>query len=91
MGNDRESKLSAGAQRLRGLAPRRIRVLRNCRRVILPQLDAFPRKGWSDDKGQDSAKHAVILAVILVIVVGTIRLVGSNANTVFSQADSSIQ
>lgn len=30
-------------------------------------------------------------AVILVIVVGTIRLVGSNANTVFSQAASSIQ
>ena len=58
---------------------------------ILPQLDAFPRKAWSDDKGEDSAKHAVILAVILVIVVGTIRLIGSNANTVFSKAASSIQ
>jgi hypothetical protein len=32
-----------------------------------------------------------MLAVILVIVVGTIRLVGSNANTVFSQAACSIQ
>ena len=44
-----------------------------------------------DDKGQDIAEYAVMLAVILVIVVGTIRLVGSNANTVFSQAASSIQ
>jgi Flp pilus assembly pilin Flp len=49
------------------------------------------RKAWSDDKGQDIAEYAVMLAVILVIVVGTIRLVGSNANTVFSQAASSIQ
>jgi Flp pilus assembly pilin Flp len=49
------------------------------------------RKAWSDDWGQDIAEYAVMLAVILVIVVGTIRLVGSNANTVFSQAASSIQ
>ena len=49
------------------------------------------RKAWSDDKGQDIAEYAVMLAVILVIVVGTIRLVGSNVNTVFSQAASSIQ
>ena len=49
------------------------------------------RKVWSDDHGQDIAEYAVMLAVILVIVVGTIRLVGSNANTVFSQAASSIQ
>ena len=49
------------------------------------------RKAWFDDKGQDIAEYAVMLAVILVIVVGTIRLVGSNANTVFSQAASSIQ
>ena len=40
----------------------------------------------SDDNGQDIAEYAVMLAVILVIVVGTIRLIGSNANTVFSQA-----
>ena len=49
------------------------------------------RKAWSDDKGQDIAEYAVMLAVILVIVVGTIRLIGSNSNTVFSQAASSIQ
>jgi len=48
-------------------------------------------KFWTDDKGQDIAEYAVMLAVILVIVVGTIRLIGSNANTVFSSAASSIQ
>ena len=42
------------------------------------------------EEGQDIAEYAVMLAVILVIVVGTIRLVGSNANTVFSQVASSI-
>jgi Flp pilus assembly pilin Flp len=46
---------------------------------------------WSNDDGQDIAEYAVMLAVILVIVVGTIRLVGSNANTVFSQVASSVQ
>jgi Flp pilus assembly pilin Flp len=46
---------------------------------------------WVDDQGQDIAEYAVMLAVILVLVVGTIRLVGSNANVVFSQAASSIQ
>ncbi len=46
---------------------------------------------WSDESGQDIAEYAVMLAVILVIVVGTIRLIGSNANTVFSNVGSSIQ
>lgn len=46
---------------------------------------------WSDDVGQDIAEYAVMLAVILVLVVGTIRLIGSNANIVFSNTASSIQ
>jgi Flp pilus assembly pilin Flp len=46
---------------------------------------------WANDQGQDIAEYAVMLAVILVLVVGTIRLIGSNANSVFSQAASSIQ
>jgi Flp pilus assembly pilin Flp len=45
---------------------------------------------WCDE-GQDIAEYAVILAVILVIVIGTIRLIGSNANNVFSSTASSIQ
>jgi pilus assembly protein Flp/PilA len=46
---------------------------------------------WQDEQGQDIAEYAVMLAVILVIVVGTVRLIGSNANTVFSQVGSAIQ
>jgi Flp pilus assembly pilin Flp len=45
---------------------------------------------WKDQEGQDIAEYAVMLAVILVIVVGTIRLVGSNANNVFSSVASSV-
>lgn len=45
---------------------------------------------WKEE-GQDIAEYAVMLAVILVLVVGTIRLVGSNANSAFSQAASAIQ
>lgn len=48
-------------------------------------------KLWSDEQGQDIAEYAVMLAVILVLVVGTIRLIGSNANTVFSNVASSVQ
>jgi Flp pilus assembly pilin Flp len=49
------------------------------------------RKLWCDQQGQDIAEYAVMLAVILVIVVGTVRLIGSNANNVFSSVASSIQ
>ena len=49
------------------------------------------RSLWCDESGQDIAEYAVMLAVILVIVVGTIRLIGSNANNVFSNVASSIQ
>jgi Flp pilus assembly pilin Flp len=44
-----------------------------------------------NDEGQDIAEYAVMLAVILVIVLGTVRLIGTNANTVFSNVASSIQ
>jgi Flp pilus assembly pilin Flp len=46
---------------------------------------------WSDDQGQDIAEYAVMLAVILVLVVGTVSLIGSNANNIFSNVASSIQ
>ncbi len=49
------------------------------------------RKLWSDDQGQDIAEYAVMLAVILVLVVGTIRMVGTNANSAFSSVASSVQ
>lgn len=46
---------------------------------------------WTEESGQDIAEYAVMLAVILVLVVGTVRLIGSNANTAFSQAASAVQ
>ena len=51
----------------------------------------FVRRLWKEEEGQDIAEYAVMLAVILVIVVGTIRLIGSNANNVFSNVASAIQ
>jgi Flp pilus assembly pilin Flp len=48
------------------------------------------RRMWSGQEGQDIAEYAVMVAVILIIVVGTIRLIGSNSNTVFSTVASSI-
>jgi Flp pilus assembly pilin Flp len=53
-------------------------------------MASYVRTLWTGEEGQDIAEYAVMLAVILVLVVGTIRLVGSNANNVFSQAASSI-
>lgn len=53
-------------------------------------LDLMARL-WREEDGQDIAEYAVMLAVILVIVIGTIRLIGSNANTVFSEVASSVQ
>jgi Flp pilus assembly pilin Flp len=49
------------------------------------------RRLWLEQDGQDIAEYAVMLAVILVLVVGTVRLVGSNANNAFSAVASSIQ
>lgn len=49
------------------------------------------RRLWAEEGGQDIAEYAVMVAVILIIVVGTIRLIGSNSNTVFSNVASTIQ
>jgi Flp pilus assembly pilin Flp len=48
-------------------------------------------KLWGNEEGQDIAEYSVMLAVVLVIVVGTVRLIGSNAGNIFSQVGSSIQ
>ena len=53
-------------------------------------MTKFLTQLWKDESGQDIAEYAVMLAVILVIVVGTVRLIGSNANNVFSEVGSSI-
>lgn len=49
------------------------------------------RKLWIEDEGQDIAEYAVMLAVILVLVVGTVRLIGSSSNNAFSNVASALQ
>jgi Flp pilus assembly pilin Flp len=51
---------------------------------------ALIKRLWSEEQAQDIAEYAVMLAVILVLVVGTIRLIGGSSNNVFSQVASSI-
>jgi len=53
-------------------------------------MTEFCRRVWSEEQGQDIAEYAVMLAVILVLVVGTIRLIGGNANNVFSATASAV-
>jgi Flp pilus assembly pilin Flp len=48
------------------------------------------RNLWQEESGQDIAEYAVLLAVILVIVVGTLRIIGLNANAIFSAAASNL-
>ena len=59
--------------------------------MSLPHFKLWASRLCADEQGQDIAEYAVMLAVILVLVVGTVRLIGSNANNVFSQASSSMQ
>ena len=53
-------------------------------------MGGYLRKLWWHEEGQDIAEYAVMLAVILVLVVGTVRLIGGNANNAFSATASSI-
>jgi Flp pilus assembly pilin Flp len=46
---------------------------------------------WSEDDGQDVAEYSVMLAVVLITALGTIRMIGSSASTVFSSIGSAIQ
>ena len=53
-------------------------------------MQNFCRRLWAEEQGQDIAEYAVMLAVILVLVVGTVRLIGGNANNAFSATASAI-
>jgi len=53
-----------------------------CRRPTLP-------RGMTT--GQDIAEYAVMLEVILVIVVGTIKIIGGKSTNIFSEVASSRQ
>jgi len=54
-------------------------------------MQTLIKRLWADDQGQDIAEYAVMLAVILLLVVGTIRLIGTNANSTFSNVASNLQ
>jgi Flp pilus assembly pilin Flp len=54
-------------------------------------MQGLLRRLWTDDEGQDIAEYAVMLAVILLLVVGTIKLIGTNANNTFSSVASAVQ
>jgi Flp pilus assembly pilin Flp len=56
----------------------------------MAQLWMLIRSMWCDEDGQDVAEYAVMLAVILVIVVGTLKLIGGESNNVFSTVASSL-
>jgi len=58
------------------------------RQLEMKTVKKLIRQLWTEESGQDVAEYAVMLAVILVIVIGTVRLIGTNANTVFSQVGS---
>jgi Flp pilus assembly pilin Flp len=57
----------------------------------MSQLWELLESMWSDDSAQDIAEYAVMLAVILVIVVGTIKIIGGKSNNIFSTVASSIE
>ena len=59
-------------------------------RIGTKVLMQFLRKVFADDQGQDIAEYAVMLAVILVLVIGTVRLIGGNANNAFSTVASTL-
>jgi Flp pilus assembly pilin Flp len=54
-------------------------------------MQSLIKQLWADEQGQDIAEYAVMLAVILLLVVGTIRLIGTNANSTFSNVASNLQ
>ena len=55
------------------------------------EMTDFVQMIWRQEEGQDVAQYAVMLAVILVIAGGTIRLIGSHAGNIFASVSRSIQ
>jgi Flp pilus assembly pilin Flp len=53
-------------------------------------MNYYIRALW-DESGEDVAEYSVMLAVILVVVIGAVRLIGTNAGNVFSSVGSAIK
>ncbi len=49
------------------------------------------REIGSSESGQSIPEYAVMFALILVLIIGTIRLVGENANHAFSAVATDLQ
>ena len=54
-------------------------------------MTTFVCRLWASEEGQDIAEYAVMLAVILVLVIGTLRLIGTSANNAFSSVANTMQ
>jgi Flp pilus assembly pilin Flp len=54
-------------------------------------MTTLARRLWAAEQGQDIAEYAVMLAMILVLVIGTVRLIGTNANNAYSSVASTLQ
>jgi Flp pilus assembly pilin Flp len=74
-----------------GIITYTVRPKRNLFRVSGGYMVQFLCDIWSDEQGQDIAEYAVMLAVILVLVIGTVRLIGGNANNAFNTVASTLQ
>jgi Flp pilus assembly pilin Flp len=67
---------------------------RTCRNLVKIRQENMPhslKRLWAQDDGQDVAEYSVMLAVVLIIALGAIRMIGSSANVVFSSVGSAIQ
>jgi len=49
------------------------------------------RQRLADEKGSDIVEYAVSLALIVLMVVGTLRIMGGNISSVFSTVAASFQ
>ena len=73
--------------------PRRgysVKPVQKCKLVDMNILRRGWRRALSDDEGQDVAEYAVMLAVILALIMGLVRMAGANSSNVFSQVGSAI-
>jgi Flp pilus assembly pilin Flp len=51
----------------------------------------FLRALWYENDGQDVAEYGIMLVVLMIIVIGTVRLIGANTSNVFSSVSSAIR
>lgn len=49
------------------------------------------RRRLADEKGSDIVEYAVSVALIVLMVVGTLRVMGGNISTVFSAVAASLE